>query len=146
MRRYFVASLLVVLSIVVIAVAGSFAAEDKAAQAIVDGAKQMMSGQQRIMAIMEKKGIKDPELTAAQKQMTEGYDLVLKGNGMMATKAPEGKEMVKHGAKMMLDALAKTEGVVEKRGMVQECKIDLSDCTYGEQKIKAGALEWFFGY
>jgi len=145
MKKHVVASLIGLFSIGILA-AAVCAAEDTGAKAIVDGAKQMMDGNKKIMAIMEKKGIKDPELTAAQKQMTEGYDLVMKGNDMLATKGPEGRDMVKHGAKMMLDAQQKTSAVVEKRGMVQECRIDLSECTYGEQKIKEGALEWFFGF
>jgi formate-dependent nitrite reductase cytochrome c552 subunit len=144
MKKYLVTSLVVFLSIGLFALVGPLqAVEDHAAKEIVDGAKQMMDGNQKIMAIMEKKGIKDPELTAAEKEMKDGYDMIMKGQG--EAQAAEGKKMMTHGAKMMLDAQTKTAAVIEKKGMVQECKIDLSECTYGEQKIKEGALEWFFG-
>ena len=53
--------------------------------------------------------------------------------------------MVKEGAKMMLDAQKATSAAVEKKGMVKECSIALDSCTYGEKKIKEGALQWFFG-
>jgi hypothetical protein len=111
----------------------------------VDGGKQMLDANKKIMDIMEKKGIKDPELTAAEKMMKEGYDMIMKGHGMLATNKAQAQEMASKGGKMMLDAQKKTEAVVEKKGMTQECKIDLSECTYGEKKIKQGALEWFFG-
>jgi len=146
--RNFAIILIVILSIGTFAVAGYlYAAEtDAAYQAMVDGAKQMMDGNKKIMDIMAKKGIKDAELTAAEKMMKDGYDMIMKGQGMLATNKTEAREMASKGGKMMLDAQKKTEAVVEKKGMTQECKIDLSECSYGEQKIKAGALEWFFGY
>jgi hypothetical protein len=78
--------------------------------------------------------------------MTAGYEMVTKGDGMMTgSTMAEGKAMVTRGAKMMLDAQKMTSAAVEKHGMVQECTIALDSCTYGEKKIKEGALEWFFG-
>ncbi len=140
-------SFIVVLVVGIFAFAGCLkAAEmDSAYQSIADGAKQMMEGNKKIMAIMEKKGMKDAELTSAEKMMTEGYDMIMKGKEMMATDKTGAQKMASQGGKMMMDAQKKIAGVVEKKGMVQECKIDLSECTYGEQKIKQGALQWFFG-
>jgi len=145
--RNFAITLTIILSVGIFAVAGYLhAAENDAAyQAMVDGAKQMMDGNKKVMDIMAKKGIKDAELTAAEKEMKEGYDMIMKGQGMVATNKAQAQEMASKGGKMMLDAQKKTEAVVEKKGMTQECKIDLSECTYGEQKIKQGALQWFFG-
>jgi hypothetical protein len=145
--RNFAICLIVILSIGIFAVAGGLqAAEtDSAYQSIAEGAKQMMDGNKKIMAIMEKKGMKDAELTSAEKMMMEGYDMIMKGQAMMATDKTGAQKMASEGGKMMLDAQKKVAAVVEKKGMVQECKIDLSECTYGEQKIKKGALEWFFG-
>ena len=82
----------------------------------------------------------------AQKMMTEGFGMLTKGESMMSgsTKA-EGKEMVKKGAKTMLDAQKKTNAVVEKHEMVKECTIALDSCTYAEKKINEGALQWSFG-
>jgi hypothetical protein len=146
--RYLAFSLIIFLSIGVFAVAGYAQHEksDNAIEAITEGAKKMMDGNKTIMDTMTKKGIKDPELTSAEKMMTEGYNMITKGQSMMTgSTTAEGKEMVKHGAKMMLDAQKSTSAVVEKHGMTQECTIALDSCTYGEKKIKEGALEWFFG-
>ena len=146
--RNFAICLIVILSIGIFAVAGYLrAAEtDSAYQSIAEGAKQMMDGNKKIMDILEKKGMKDAELTSAEKMMTEGYDMVVKGDSMMTgSTMPEGKAMVTRGAKMMLDAQKTTSAIVEKHGMVQECTIALDSCTWGEQKIKEGALDWYFG-
>lgn len=144
MKKYFATSLVVFLSIGLFVLVGPlWAAEDHAAQEIVDGAKAMMEGNQKIMAIMEKKGIKDPDLIAAQKEMKDGYDLIMKGHS--EAQEAEGKKMMTKGAKMMLEAQNKTAAAVEKKGMIEECKIDLSECTWGQEKVKQGALEWFFG-
>jgi hypothetical protein len=145
--RNFSVTLIAILSIGIFAVAGCLhAAEiDAAYQAMMDGAKQMMDGNKKIMDIMTKKGMKDAELTSAEKMMQEGYDMIMKGQGVMATDKAEAREMASRGGKMMLEAQKKTVAEVEKKGMTQECKIDLSECSYGEQKIKQGALEWFFG-
>jgi len=140
--------LAVALSIGIFAVTGCLqAAEtDAAYKAITDGAKQMMDGNKKIMDIMTKKGMVDPELTAANNQMKEGYEMIMKGEGMLGSNKAEAQSMASRGGKMMLDAQKKVAAQVEKKGMTQECKIDLSECTYGEQKIKEGALDWFFGY
>ena len=66
--------------------------------------KEMMDGNKMIMEIMTKKGIKDADLMAAQKTMADGYNMLTKGETMMTAANPEGQEMVKEGAKMMLDA------------------------------------------
>ncbi|MGO9021000.1 MAG: hypothetical protein ACLQVJ_21870, partial [Syntrophobacteraceae bacterium] len=83
---------------------------------------------------------------SSEKMMTEGYNMITKGDSMMTgSTMPEGKAMVKSGAKMMLDAQKMTSAVVEKHGMVQECTIALDSCTWGEKKITEGALDWYFG-
>jgi len=64
-KKYFLISLIVLVSVGTFAPVGSLAAEDQASKVIVVGAKQMMDGSQKITAIMENKGIKDPELTNA---------------------------------------------------------------------------------
>ena len=92
MKKFIVTSLMVVFAIGIFAAVGAFAADDQGAKAIVDGANQMMDGNQKITMIMEKKGIKDPELTTAQRQMAEGYDLVLKGHQMMADQTAENRQ------------------------------------------------------
>ncbi len=136
--RNFAICLIVILSIGIFGVARCLqAAEtDSAYQSIAEGAKQMMDGNKKIMDIMEKKGMKDTELTSAEKMMTQGYDMIMKGRGMLATDQAEARKMASQGGKMMMDAQKKVASVVEKKGMAQECKIDLSECTYGEQKIK----------
>ncbi len=112
----------------------------------MEGAKKMMAGNKMIIDIMAKKGVKDADLTAAEKMMTDGYNMVTKGQSMMTggTMA-EGKEMVKHGVKMMLEAQKATTAAFEKHGMVKECSIGLDTSTYGEKEIKKGVLDWFFG-
>ena len=150
--RCFATSLIVFLSIGIFAAAGYlYAAQSDEAmiqgqKAMLEGAKQMMDGNKKIMEIMEKKGIKDPDLTAAEKTMMDGYSMITKGETMMTgTTKTEGQDMIKKGAKMMLDAQKKTNAVVEKHQMVKECSIALDSCTYAEKKVKEGALEWFFG-
>jgi len=152
LSRYFATSLIVFLSIGIFAFVGFLQAADseqgikEGQKAMMEGAKKMMDGNKMIMDIMGKKGVKDPELTSSEKMMTEGYDMMSKGDSMMTgSTMPEGKEMVKRGAKMMLDAQKMTSAVVQKHKMVQECTIALDSCTWGEQKIKEGALEWYFG-
>ncbi len=150
--RYFATSLIVFLSIGIFAAAGYlYAAQSdeammKGQKAMMEGAKQMMDGNKTIMETMEKKGIKDADLTTSQKMMADGYSMINKGESMMggSTKA-EGQEMIKKGAKMMLDAQKTTNAVVEKHQMVKECSIALDSCTYAEKKINEGALQWFFG-
>jgi hypothetical protein len=115
-------------------------------KAIMEGAKQMMAGNQRIMAAVAKKGIKDPELEAAQKQMSQGYDMVVKGNAMMSGETmAQGQEMMKKGAKMMLEAQGTTTAVVKKKGLGSVCAIDLHECHAAKAKIESGALKWYFG-
>ena len=88
MKKYFVISLIVIASVGVFAAVGSFAGEDQASKVILVGAKQMMDGSQKIAAITEKNGVKDPGLAEAQRQIAEGYDLVLKGHDMMRPNGP----------------------------------------------------------
>ncbi len=149
--RFLATSLIVCLSIGIFALAGYLqAAEEQGMQegkaAIMEGAKKMMDGNKMIMDIATKKGIKDADLTAADKMMTDGYNMITKGESMMtgATTA-EGKAMVQRGAKMMLDAKKTMAAVAEKKGISQECAIAFDTCGYGEYKIKQGALDWFFG-
>jgi len=69
MKKYCVISLAVIVSVGIFASVGSsWAGEDQGSRAILDGAKQVMDGYQKITAVMEKKEITDPELTAAQRQ------------------------------------------------------------------------------
>ncbi len=152
LTRCFATSLIVFLTIGIFAFVGSLQAAEsdqgikEGQKAMMEGAKKMMDGNKMIMDIMAKKGKKDAELTSAEKMMTEGYEMVTKGDSMMTgSTMPEGKSMVTKGAKMMLDAQKMTSAAVEKHGMVQECTIALDSCTYGEKKIKEGALQWFFG-
>ncbi|MFZ0932324.1 MAG: hypothetical protein WAN11_27240 [Syntrophobacteraceae bacterium] len=150
--RYFATSLIVCLSIGIFAIAGFLQAaeSDKGTQegkkAITEGAKQMMDGNKMIMDLMAKKGIKDAELTAAEKKMADGYNMIAKGESMMTgSTMAEGQEMIKHGAKMMLDAQQATSAAVEKHGMTVQCSSALNTCVSGETKVKAGALDWYFG-
>jgi hypothetical protein len=137
----------VFLSIGIFAAVGSLQAAETASpyQAIADGAKQMMDANKRIMDIMSKKGMVDADLKAADKMMEDGFAMIMKGEAMMATDKAQAQSMASQGGKMMLQAHKKVAAEVEKKGMTQECKIDLSDCTMAEKKIKEGALEWFFG-
>lgn len=115
-------------------------------KAIVEGAKRMMAGNKKIMAVVAKKGIKDPELEAAQKQMSEGYDMVVKGDSMMSSgQTQPGQEMMKKGAKMMLEAQMTTNVVAKAKGLVKVCAIDLHECHEAQHQIEQGALDWFFG-
>ncbi|MFZ0932393.1 MAG: hypothetical protein WAN11_27590 [Syntrophobacteraceae bacterium] len=152
LSRYFATSLIVFLSIGIFAFVGFLQAAEsdqgikEGQKAMMEGAKKMMDGNKMIMEIMGKKGVKDPDLMSSEKMMTEGYNMITKGDGMMTgSTMPEGKAMVKRGAKMMLDAQKMTSAAVEKHGMVQECTIALDSCTWGEKKIKEGALDWYFG-
>ncbi|SPF39890.1 exported hypothetical protein [Syntrophobacter sp. SbD1] len=151
--RFLATSLIVVLSLGVFAIGGYLQAAEsdqgiqKGKQAIMEGAKQIMDGNKMAMDIMAKKGMKDAELTAAEKKMAEGYNTIIKGESMMTgSTMAEGKEMVKHGSKMMLDAQAATSAAIEKKGMTVECSAALDTCALGEKKVKEGNLEWYFGY
>jgi len=139
-------TLIVALSIGIFSFTGCLqAAEvDSAYQSIAEGAKQMMDGSQKIMEKMAKKGKMDEELTSADKMMKQGYEMIMKGQGMLATNKAEAKTMASQGGKMMLDAQKKIAVEVEKKGMVQECNLDYTVCKAGEEKIKTGALNWFF--
>ncbi len=151
--RFLAISLIVFLSIGILAIAGSLqAAEDQAMQAgkkaIMEGAQKMMEGNKMIMDTAAKKGMKNADLTAAEKMMTDGYNMVTKGNGMMTgSTMAEGKKMMTLGSKKMLDAQAATAAAVQKMGpeLVTVCSIGLDTCMTAEKKIKEGALEWFFG-
>jgi len=140
--RYFAISIIVFLSIGIFAAGGYlYAAQGENAHdkaAIVEGAKQMMDGNKKVVDIMTKKGIKDADLTASEKMMTEGYNMIAKGETMMTgSTMAEGKAMVTRGANMMMDAEKATMAAVEKHGMTQECSAALNECTTGEKKIKA---------
>lgn len=151
---YFATSLVLFLSIGILTVAGySQAAETDQGMmtgktAIMEGAKKMMDGHKMIMDTASKKGMKDAELTSAEKMMTDGYNMVTKGESMMTgSTMAEGQEMVKHGSMMMLEAHKATTAAVEKKGpeLVKECTIGLDSCKWAEKKIKEGALMWYFG-
>jgi hypothetical protein len=152
-RSRFLATFLVVcLAIGIFAVAGFLhaAESDKGMQegktAIMEGAKKMMDGSKMVMTIATQKGMKDAELTAADKEMTEGYDMVVKGESMMTgSTMAEGKAMVQKGSKMMLDAKKTMTAAAEKKGITQECATAFDLCGYGEYKIKQGVLDWYFG-
>jgi hypothetical protein len=150
--RCFATSLIVFLFIGIFAAAGYlYAAEgDKGIQegkaAIMEGAKKMMEGNKIIMDTVTKKGKMDADLTAAGKMMTEGYNMVTKGESMMTgSTMAEGQTMVKRGSKMMLEAQKKTADAVEHLGLTYECSSALDSCKWAEKKINEGALEWFFG-
>jgi hypothetical protein len=151
-NRYFATFLIVSLFIGIFAFAGFLQAaeSDKAIEegkkTIMEGAKQIMDGNKMIMGLMASKGIKDPELTAAEKKMAEGYGMVTKGESMMTgSTMAEGKVMVKDGSKMMLDAQQATAAVVDKHGMTVQCSAALDTCVSGEKKVKEGHLDWYFG-
>jgi hypothetical protein len=149
--RFLAISLVVFFSLGIFAVAGYVqAADDPAMQAgktkIMDGAKKMMEGNKMVMDIAAKKGMKDAELTAAEKKMTEGYAMVAKGESMMTgSTMAEGKAMVGKGTKMMLDAQIMTMAAAEKKGISKECAIAFDTCGFGEYEMKQGGLDWFFG-
>src|SRR5208337_1053654 len=147
--RYIATSLIVCLSIGIFAIAGFLQAAESGTgtqegkKAITEGAKQIMDGNKMVMDIMAKKGIKDAELTAAEKKMADGYNMVTKGESMMTgSTMAEGQEMVRHGAKMMLEAQQATSTVVENHGMTAQCSSVLDTCALGEKKVKAGAGDW----
>lgn len=149
--RYLAISLVVFLAIGIFAVAPSLQAQSDQAvkegqKSIVEGANQMMDGNKKIMAVLEKEGKVDADVKANEKQMKDGYDLVMKGNGMMAGNTmAEGQEMMKSGSKMMLEANNALTVAVEKKGLTKQCAIDLHECDYAAQNIKKGALKWYFG-
>ena len=142
--RYFAVSLIVFLAVGIFAVAGILhAATDQGIQegkqAIMEGAKKMMDGNKMIMDTVAGKGMKDAEFTAAEKMMTDGYNMVTKGESMLTgATIPEGKAMVTRGAKMMLEAQKATAAAVEKKGLVTVCSIGLDVCMTGEKKITLG--------
>jgi hypothetical protein len=152
--KFLATSLIVLLSIGVFAAAGYLQAAEsdqgvkEGQKAIMEGAKKMMDGNKMIVDAVDKKGKTSPELTSADKMMTEGYNMVVKGDSMMTggTMA-EGQAMVKRGSKMMLDAQKMTTAAVEKMGpeMVTICSIGLDTCHRGELDVEHGALDWFFG-
>ena len=91
--RFWAISLIVFLSIGLFAVAGYLqAADDHQAgtKAMMEGAQKMMNGNKMIMDAAAKKGMKSADLTAAEKMMTEGYNMVTKGDSMMT-----GRKMAK---------------------------------------------------
>ncbi len=150
--RLLATSLIVLLSIGVFAAVGYVQAAEsdqgvkEGQKAIMEGAKKMMDGNKMIMNIVAQKGMNDAELTAADKMMTDGYNMVVKGDSMMTgSTMPEGKAMVQRGAKMMLEAQKTVSAAVEKKGISQQCAIAFDTCAYGEYKIKEGGLDWFFG-
>jgi hypothetical protein len=148
--RFLITSLIVCLSIGIFAIAGVLQAAEsgkglqEGKKAITEGAKQIVDGNKMVMDIMDKKGMKDAELTAAEKKMVDGYDMVAKGADMLtgATMA-EGQTMVKNGAKMMLEAQQATSAAVEKHGMTAQCSSVLETCALGEEKVKAGVGDWY---
>ena len=148
--RLLATSLIVCLSIGIFAIAGFLQAaeSDKRIQegtkAITEGAKQIVDGNKMVMDIMAKKGMKDAELTAAEKNMADGYNMIAKGESMMTgSTMAEGQEMVKRGAKMMLEAQLATSDAVEKHGMTAQCSSVLETCALGEKKVKSGAGDWY---
>ncbi|MGC9195434.1 MAG: hypothetical protein ACP5IL_08275 [Syntrophobacteraceae bacterium] len=115
-------------------------------KAIVEGTKQMVNGSKKIMTVLEKKGLADANVKALDKQMQEGYDLVTKGDDMMAGGSMEqGRDMMRRGAHMILKANTGVEAVVEKNGIAKECMIPLLACRNAAEKIRHGALQWYFG-
>jgi hypothetical protein len=143
--RHFAAALIVFLSIGVFAAAGYLRAAEsdrgtiEGQKAIMEGAKKMMDGNKMIMETVAGKGMKDAEFTAAEKMMTDGFNMVTKGEGMMTGNTiSEGKAMVTRGAKMMLEAQKATAAAVEKKGLVTVCSSGLDMCMTGEKKINLG--------
>ncbi|MFZ0930777.1 MAG: hypothetical protein WAN11_19380 [Syntrophobacteraceae bacterium] len=145
LSRYFASSLIVFLAIGIFAVAGYLQAAEtekgtqEGQNAIMEGAKKMMDGNKMIMDTMNKKGMKDAELTSAEKMMTDGYNMITKGQSKMTGNTmAEGKGMVTNGAKMMLDAQKVTSAAIEKKGMTQECSSALDRCSNGEHQVNYG--------
>ena len=149
--RFLAISLIVFLSLGIFAVAGYLqAAEGQGMaagnKAMVEGAQKMMGGNKMIMDTAAKKGKKNADLAAAEKMMTDGYNMVTKGESMMTgSTMAEGKSMVQRGSKMMLDAKKMEVAAAEKKGISQECAAAFDTCGFGEYQIKQGALDWFFG-
>jgi hypothetical protein len=115
-------------------------------KAIMEGAKQMLNGSKKIMTVLEKKGLADDNVKALDKQMQEGFTLVTSGNDMMAGGAmKEGRDRMRRGAHMILNANKGMEAVIEKNGMAKECMVSLHACRYAAEKIRHGALQWYFG-
>ena len=105
----------------------------------MEGAKKMMDGNKMIMDTVAGKGMKDAEFTAAEKMMTDGFNMVTKGEGMMTgSTISEGKAMVTRGAKMMLEAQKAMAAAVEKKGLVTVCSSGLDMWMTGEKKINLG--------
>jgi hypothetical protein len=139
--RFLATSLIVFLTIGIFTAVGYSQHEksDNAIEAIMEGANTMMDGNKTIMDVMTKKGMKDAELTSADKKMTDGYNMIIKGRSMMTGNTmAEGKEMVIGGSKMMLEAKKTVDSAVEKKGMTQECATALSQCETGEKQIERG--------
>jgi len=106
----------------------------------------MMEGNKMIMETAAKKGMKDAQFTAAEKMMTDGYNMVNKGESMMAgSTMDEGKATVTRGAQMMLDAQKMTAAAVEKKDLVSVCSLGLDACMTGEKSIKKGQELYFRG-
>ena len=147
----FLAILIVCLSICIFGIAGFLHAAESAMKtqegkkSMLEGAKQIMDGNKMIMDMMAKKGIKDADLTAAEKKMAEGYKMVTKGDGMMTgSTMAQGKQMMEAGAKMMLEAQLATSDAVEKHGMTAQCSSIFETCAIGEKKIDFGRE--YFGF
>ncbi len=143
--RFLATSLLVLLSIGVFAAVGFVQAAEsdqgnkEGQKAVMEGAKKMMDGNKMIMDMVTKKGMKDPEFTAAEKQMTDGYDMITKGDSMMTgNTTAEGKDMVTRGAIMLMEAQKTTSGALEKKGLTLECASYLDRCASGEHQINYG--------
>ena len=143
--RYFAAPLIVFLSIHIFAATGYLQAAEsdrgsiEGQKAIMEGAKKMMDGNKMIMDTVAGKGMKDAEFTAAEKMMTDGFNIVTKGESMMTGDTiSEGKAMVTRGAEMMLEAQKATAAAVEKKGLVTVCSSGLDMCMTGERKINLG--------
>ena len=148
--RYLATSLIVFLSIGIFAVAGYLqAAEGQGMaagnKAMVEGAQKMMGGNKMIMDTAAKKGKKNADLAAAEKMMTDGYNMVTKGESMMTgSTMAEGKTMMKNGARMMLDAQIATADAIEKMGpeMASVCSIGLDTCMTAGKDIKQNRAFW----
>ena len=113
---------------------------------MITGGKQMMSANKAMSAKMEKMmGKKDPELQKCQTMMSTGYDMMDKAKPMMATNKVEAQRMAAKGAKMMLDAQNLASVECNKKGMAKDCGMEMTECSAAANKVKEGALQWFFG-
>jgi len=142
-RRHFLSYSIVFVSIFIftlsVYVNTSRSVESGDRAALLEGANQMMSGNKAIMDIVNKKGIKDPDLQAAEKMMSEGYDMIVKGEGMASgSSADEGKSVMTRGGKMMIDADKKTQAAIKRLGLTEECTGAFGTCQIGESKLKNG--------